>query len=297
MLKHPKDAYLILLAALNVALITAMAAITPWALGHLHPVSVVLLAAVSGLAILFLYLTNYQCVSHYHIHIPYFRSRALNDVFSIFNSLALGVPQTLYHVHHLYHHKGNNDRRDPATGTTIDFASSYRYSKDPDVEEGFVSFSLKGPIRAEILPLVREGIRLRRTTQIALEFVALGLFWLLLAWLSWRNFAFFYLPLWFLGQVLNYAENYLEHSGASHLSRLDNSVSCYNRFYNWIWFNNGYHQEHHYRPGVHWSQLPKVRSLMLEDSKRRIVPYCHVFNLPWIQRRKAAAAAREHATT
>lgn len=295
MLKNPKDLSLILLAALNVALMTGAAAVTPWAAAHLHPAVVTLLAAILGVAILFLYLTNYQCVSHYHIHRPYFRAKVLNDLFSIFNSLALGVPQSLYHVHHIYHHKGNNDRRDPVTGTTVDFASSYRHSKDPNVEEGFISFSLKGPIRAEIVPLVREGIRQGRTLQIVLEFLAMGLFWLALALLSWKNFALFYLPLWFFGQVLNYAENWLEHFGASHLSPLDNSASCYNAFYNWIWFNNGYHQEHHYRPGVHWSELPSVRSLMLDDSKRRIVPYCHLFNLPWIQRRMAAA--RQQAAT
>jgi fatty acid desaturase len=288
MLKNPLDGWLVLLAVLNVALMTGAAALTPWALAHLPAALTALLAALAALTILFLYLTNYQCISHYHIHRPYFRSGVLNDVFSLFNSLALGVPQTLYHVHHIAHHRGNNDRRDPATGTTIDYASSYRYSKAPDVEEGFVSFSLKGPLRSEILPLYREGVRRGWRTQIHLEFVALGVFWLLLAWLSWKNFAFYYLPLWAFGQVLNYAENWLEHHGATHLSPLDNSASCYNPLYNWLWFNNGYHQEHHYRPGVHWSQLPEVRTLMLDESRRRVVPYCHVFNHPWLYQRFVA---------
>jgi fatty acid desaturase len=284
MLRNSKDAYLILLAALNIALITFVTKETNWVLTHLSAVGAGAFFGSSALAILFLYLTNYQCISHYHIHKPFFHSAAGNQVFCLFNTLALGVPQTLYRVHHQFHHKGNNDRRDPLTNSTVDFASSYRFSEDPNIEEGFWAFTLKSVFRAEITPLVVEGVRQGNKGLIIAEFIALGAFWALLIFLSWKSFVFFYLPLWFLGQVLNYAENYVEHHGVSHLTNLDNSVSCYNRFYNWIWFNNGYHQEHHYRPSVHWSELPTVKSLMLDDSKRRIVRFCHLANLPIFSR-------------
>ena len=34
-----------------------------------------------------------------------------------------------------------------------------------------------------------------------------------------------------------------------------NSVSSYNRLYNFLWFNNGYHQEHHWDPKCHWTRM------------------------------------------
>jgi fatty acid desaturase len=288
MLRTRKDIPLIVLALLNVLLIVGSAAVTNWALASVPLIVLIPAATVCAITILFLYLTNYQCISHYHIHTPYFRSRSANDAFSLVNSLSLGVPQTMYHIHHLFHHKGNNDRRNPQTNTTIDFASSYRFSKDPNIEEDFWSFTLKSVFRSEITPLYKEGIRQRRQSQIHLEFLVLFAMWGLLIALSWKNFVFFYMPLWFIGQVLNYAENYLEHHGATHTNRLDDSVSCYNPFYNWIWFNNGYHQEHHYKARVHWSELPEVRPLMLGEDKRRVVEVCHLWNLPWLHKKGTA---------
>ncbi|MGZ3693889.1 MAG: fatty acid desaturase family protein [Bdellovibrionota bacterium] len=286
MLRNSKDAYLILLAVLNVSLICGMALIgrnqVEFSLGLWF-----LLQGLGAVVILYLYLVNYQCISHYHLHKAFFASAAGNQIFSLFNTLALGVPQTLYRVHHQFHHKGNNDRRNPATGTTVDFASSYRFSQDPNVEEGFWSFTLKSVFRAEITPLYKEGVRQGQRAQIFFEFLVLFSFWALLLCISWKSFFLFYLPLWLIGQILNYAENYAEHFGVSHLSNLDNSVSCYNRVYNWLWFNNGYHQEHHFRPSVHWTELPSVKKLMLDDSRRRIVPYCHLFNLPFFRAKSA----------
>ena len=289
MLKNRKDFPLILLALLNIVLIVGSAFLTDWALRAPLIVSVPL-GGVVGAGILFIYLTNYQCISHYHIHTPYFKGRLANDWFSLVNSLSLGVPQTMYHIHHLFHHKGNNDRRNPETNSTVDFASSYRFSKDPNVEEEFWSFTLKSVFRSEITPLYKEGVRQRRRGQIHREFVVLFVMWGLLVAVSWKNFVFFYLPLWLIGQVLNYAENYLEHHGATHTSRLDDSVSCYSPFYNWIWFNNGYHQEHHYKARVHWSQLPEVKPLMLDESQRRTVEHCHLWNLPWVGKDSRAGA-------
>lgn len=89
----------------------------------------------------------------------------------------------------------------------------------------------------------------------------------------------FYLPVWLLGNIAAQAENYLEHYGAFPGNRKTDSVSCYGTFYNLIWFNNGYHQEHHYRPQVHWSRLPEIKALLPDESERRVVRGAHWFNL------------------
>ncbi len=90
-----------------------------------------------------------------------------------------------------------------------------------------------------------------------------------LAYLHPMFFVKFVLPVWFLGQAAALAENYLEHHYAIPGNRGTDSVSCYNRLYNWLWFNNGYHQEHHCKPTVHWTQVPELRKEMLPETERR----------------------------
>jgi fatty acid desaturase len=97
-----------------------------------------------------------------------------------------------------------------------------------------------------------------------------------------RCFFCFLLPVWYGGQVLALAENWLEHHRATPGNRMADSVSCYGRIYNLIWFNNGYHQEHHFRPTVHWTRIVGVRGEMLPDDQRQIVKGAHWFN--WRQR-------------
>lgn len=92
----------------------------------------------------FLMCTNFQCVAHNFIHNPFFTSPGLNALFSVFNSLLIGGPQSLYRVHHLHHHKYNNDAPDPGTGTTRDLSSTWRYSRRPGYEEGLATYALLG---------------------------------------------------------------------------------------------------------------------------------------------------------
>jgi len=49
---------------------------------------------------------NSNTVAHYFIHRPFFRAGFLNVVFSLFLSLLLGIPQTLWRERHLAHHAG-----------------------------------------------------------------------------------------------------------------------------------------------------------------------------------------------
>jgi fatty acid desaturase len=53
-------------------------------------------------------------------------------------------------------------------------------------------------------------------------------------------------------------ENYYEHFGATPENSFANSVSHYGRIYNLVFFNEGYHQEHHLRPQAHWTKRPHV---------------------------------------
>ena len=60
--------------------------------------------------------------------------------------------------------------------------------------------------------------------------------------------------------LLVYAPGYLAGLGLcamqGHFEHVRGTTSHYGRLYNWLFFNDGYHVEHHRRPGEHWSRLP-----------------------------------------
>jgi len=117
-----------------------------------------------------------------------------------------------------------------------------------------------------------------------------------MAVVNWRFFVFFYLPSYYLGWMASYAEGYLEHYGCKPGNPFANSVSSYNWLYNLLWFNNGYHQEHHWDPKAHWTVMPRVKQEILPHlvaHRTRILrgPHITLFVEEWLQRRRAQRAA------
>lgn len=233
---------------------------------------------VLGLISVFLMCTNFQCIAHNFIHNPFFQSRRLNGAFSVFNSLLIGGPQALYRLHHLHHHKYNNDAPDPETGTTKDLSSTWRYSVWPGLEEGFLSYALLGYFRSDFGFLLRDARKRQVIRRVYGETAAVLAMVIAIGMINPLGLVLFYLPVWYLGNVTAQAENYLEHYGALPGDRKTDSVSSYGRLYNLIWFNNGYHQEHHYRPQTHWTRVPGVKDLLPPESERRVVRGAHWFN-------------------
>jgi len=58
-----------------------------------------------------------------------------------------------------------------------------------------------------------------------------------------------YLPGWLTGLALCQLQGHLEHERGT--------TSHYGRLYNLLFFNDGYHVEHHARPSEHWRRLPE----------------------------------------
>jgi fatty acid desaturase len=209
------------------------------------------------------YCWNMQCISHNFIHNPFFTNEWLNRAYSVLESLALGVPHVLYHHYHMNHHWGDSDKKGP-DGTTRDWSSIYRYGKGGQ-PESFWRYCLLSFFRVEVGPVVRVTARHHQLPQLAIESLALGGMWLAMLLVDWRYLVLFYLPSYYLGWVLSYAEGYLEHYGATPGNPLANSVSSYNWLYNLFWFNNGYHQEHHWDPKVHWTKMRQLHRGLQEQ--------------------------------
>jgi fatty acid desaturase len=245
------------------------------------------------------YCWNLQCISHNFIHNPFFHSAWLNRAFGVLETLAIGMPHQLYHHYHLNHHAGDNDAKGP-DGSTRDWSSTYRYGKG-DAPEPFWRYCLLSFWRVEVGPVLRVAVRHGRehVLQVVAESLALASFWALLAAVDWRYFAFFYLPSFYLGWTLSYAEGYLEHHGGKPGNPFANSVSSYNRLYNLLWFNNGYHQEHHWSPKTHWTRMRDLHEEVrpqLEANGTRVLRGPHLTGLIedfLVRRRDPAPPARQ----
>ena len=282
------DAIPALCAILHTALLVGT-----FALFHHLPVW---LLGLAFCVIVFNYCWNVQSISHNFIHNPFFTSAWLNRAFSLLESVAIGVPQTIYHHYHLNHHWGDNDAKGP-DGTTKDWGSTYRHGKGNDPEP-FWSYCLIGFFRFELGPcfrMIRRNGR-KHMSLLAAESLVLGSFWLAMLIVDWRYLVCFYLPSYYLGWVLTYAHTYLLHYGAQPGNYYANSVSSYHRLYNWIFFNNGYHQEHHWDPKAHWTVMPRVKQEILPHlvaHRTRILrgPHITLFVEEWLQRRRAQRAA------
>ena len=72
---------------------------------------------------------------------------------------------------------------------------------------------------------------------------------------------------------------YFRHYGANPDKPIAWGVSSYGKIYNWLFFYNGYHAEHHFRPKVHWTKMEKFRQSIEELQKQedvRVIEHAHM---------------------
>jgi hypothetical protein len=72
--------------------------------------------------------------------------------------------------------------------------------------------------------------------------------WVAAATANPRFFLGVYVPGYAAGLGLCFLQGHFEHARGT--------TSHYGWLYNWCFFNDGYHAEHHLRPGEHWTRLP-----------------------------------------
>jgi fatty acid desaturase len=207
-------------------------------------------------AAVLLFWYNAVVVTHNFVHTPWFRSKAANRIYAVVDSINLGVPFTLCRFHHLNHHRYGNDRRN-AAGLTRDHSSTYRFGRDGELEGAF-TYGLLGLFRGGTAEAWRQAAQSGQSRRLAGEVAACGLGLAGYAALSCHYVLLFYIPVFYAGSFLGILTNYYQHAGASPGSRRANAVSHYGRIYNWLCCNEGYHQEHHLRPGLHWTRRPET---------------------------------------
>jgi len=226
---------------------------------------------------------NIVVISHIFVHRPWFRSRKMNAVVSLLNSVNAGQSIMAYRLLHVRnHHRYNNDRQGP-DGATKDLSSTYRRGKNGQ-HEGLGSYVLCGALLSageQFRALIRidrgwrvddrdatlvglaatdPAKRAGELRQIQLDRAAVAISLCGLSLLSWQWTLACWAPATVVAFALVNIQNYFEHYGGDPQVRGANAVSHYGPLYNLLTFNDGFHQEHHLRPGAHWTELVAVRS-------------------------------------
>jgi hypothetical protein len=96
--------------------------------------------------------------------------------------------------------------------------------------------------------------RFRFGKQLAVETTLVLALWSALAGVYPRFFLLVYLPGCALGLMLCALQGHYEHVNAE--GGGDAGTSHYGALYNWLFFNDGFHAEHHANPALHWTMLP-----------------------------------------
>lgn len=222
---------------------------------------------------------------HHHMHAPIFVNPKMNRAYEIFTSATLGIPFNGWKYFHMIHHRYNNDFK--INGQTKDPLSFYRYGENGE-RENFWSYCIKGLWRdlsgqtlkdphdnCSTKVDIKNGDLLKTEQYVFYAFIA-SIFVVNIA------YGFVYLLVYTLSLILNNANSYGEHFGPVEQQNFRaNSVGSYGKLYNVLCFNSGYHQEHHVRPGAHWTELPKITKTL--PTKRHTINKMYMFNAPWFK--------------
>src|SRR5207302_1683806 len=219
---------------------------------------------------------NINGIAHNFIHNPYFKWKPLNYAFSWLLSVTMGFSQQFYELIHNRHHQGNSDRPDES-GETVDPLSIYKHGHEGEAESAW-TYTFFGYFRDDPKVIYRD---IAKRNPFSAKF---GVFeiasWVCLCIdafiLNWK-FMMYFLPFYYFGHCLSYLNGYFLHYGGNPDVPIAWGVSSYHKLYNLIWFNNGYHAEHHFRPKVHWTKMKALREQIKEEQRRAGV---HVIKPP-----------------
>lgn len=202
-----------------------------------------------------LYLEPFLLALHFSTHRPIFRNRFLNGIAPNFIAPLFGIPPMLYRSHHVYmHHEEEN-------AYPSDLTSTEHYQRDSILH--FMCYWARFACLTWIeLPLYISRTRGKTSglvciTRILFSFILyvvifylrpVAAFWTLIAPAILSSVALSF------GNWCQHIFVRAPHNGAAY----DITFSIIQSFSNSRNFNDGYHAEHHLRPGVHWSELPDL---------------------------------------
>jgi hypothetical protein len=123
------------------------------------------------------------------------------------------------------------------------------------------------------------GRRKRRpvSLQLGIETVVVFAVWTAIVLAAPAFFVAVYLPGYLAGLALCFLQGHFEHARGT--------TSHYGWLYNVCFFNDGYHVEHHLRPGEHWTRLPsRIEAAAPQSAWPPVLRWLDVFSLESLER-------------
>lgn len=198
--------------------------------------------------------------NHHHQHLSTFRYKPLNHLLEFFYALHTGVTTNLWVLHHVlgHHHHFLDQNKDE---------SGWKRKDGKVMGELEYSFNVALTAYYRGYQVGKSHPKLQR------DFVLYGVMTLLLviALVAYRplpGLFLFVLPM-LTGLWLTSWVTYEHHAGLDTENPFEASYNNLHKWYNRLTGNLGYHTAHHYKQGLHWSQLPALH----ESIKDKIPPY------------------------
>ncbi len=195
--------------------------------------------------------------NHHHQHTKTFTWTPLNRVLEMSYALHTGVTTNQWLLHHVFGHHHNY------LNQSIDES---RWQRKDGSTMGELEYTLS--VAATAYPRAwTVGKRYPKHLRTHLIYTALTAVLVvgLLAYQPMQGFMVFVLPM-ITGMLITAWATYDHHAGLDSDDDFEASYNTMNSAYNMMTGNLGYHTAHHYKQGVHWSELPELH----EQIKHRI---------------------------
>jgi fatty acid desaturase len=197
--------------------------------------------------------------NHHHQHMLTFHANSLNRILEFFYALHTGVTTNLWVLHHVLGHHRN---------FLVQMRDESAWKRADGRAMGALEYTLTiaGTAYYRGYLVGRKFPRVQRNFLLYSTLVVFGI--ASLCWFRFIPALFVFLLPMTISLLFTAWVTYDHHAGLDTDDAFEASYNNINPFYNLLTGNLGYHTAHHYRPGVHWSKLPKLH----ERIKHRIPP-------------------------
>jgi beta-carotene hydroxylase len=228
-------------------------------------------------------------VKHNHMHRRTFRVRWPNLLLDHWLGLLTGSTSTsILSEHNLRHHGHNNTEEDFVRFSIVGFRSQWLNILCYFPRAAWELYVSK-PLDFRVWWRVNRRLFWRGLAE---QFTLWGTFCVLLL-CDWRATLLYVALPWLHGQWWLVTFNLLQHQALAPDDPWQNSRNITGRWFNFFFFNVGYHTAHHLQPSLHWSRLPAFHrdEIAARIDPRLVSPSLWRFYADWFAKRSLPAEA------